>query len=870
MQTPSQQKTEPFGAAPPIPPEQENSAPSYASIGPYRVLSLLGRGGMGEVVLAERDDGAYRQLVAIKLLRVGHRIDQELLLRIRQERQLLAMLEHPGIARLLGGGDLAGGDPYLVIEYIPGQRITDYCDQLELSIDARLRLFLCVCEAVQYAHQRLIVHRDIKPDNVLVTADGIPKLLDFGIAKLIEGAEFGDSNATQSGMRALTPSYCSPEQLRGESVTVATDVYLLGLLLYELLSGSQAQRPTSKRAHDIEVSVCERQPVPPSQAPGLSRVQRTTIRGDLDVIVMQALAKDPSRRFASVAALAADIRAHQQRRPISARADSRWYLLRRFLRRNALASGALLAFALLLSGALWREQSLRAAAEAARDQAGIEAQRAYVARKDADDRRAQAEAVSGFVEKMLTGAAASRSGGGPNAKIVDALGPAWTEAKTLVDDSILQYATLGAVLSRVHSSLGQYRVGYEITKEALTTVSDRLPPTNAAVIALHVEVARTSSALGQLEEALAQRQQVVTLLTTSEPPASPALLSAQRSVADVLSELGHHDRAAEMHRAVIADAARVHGADSDPLLESLVAQASFLFDQGQSSETVATLQRIVDTHRARGSGEHEQVEDALHLLALAASRDGQFAASVRITRVLLAIYAAKGEPAHTYRASSLINLAAMQIELGDLQAAQASLVEGLELVLAHVGDSHPTYRHLRYHEADLADIQGRPEHSALVLEALAELLARNVGPDSWQARQARARAWLARAQHGQARAAVAGIDMELYGLSTQVQTIPALRPIQQQLEQMRARALWLAGDRARGLDALRQAYASALADEGRYGFGPRALARQLLPMLAATDSKDELTGLQEALTLPPSSSALLTWIEALELKPLGR
>lgn len=857
------QTTQPWEGTSAPHPASESDQPTYQQIGPYRVLSLLGRGGMGEVVLAERDDGAYRQQVAIKLLRVGHRIDPELLLRIRQERQLLAMLEHPGIARLLDGGHLPGGDPYLVLEYVRGETITEYSDAHALSLEARLQLFLKVCEAVQYAHQRLIVHRDIKPDNLLVTAEGVPKLLDFGIAKLIEGAEFTDLDATHLGARAMTPAYCSPEQLRGEAVTVATDVYLLGLLLYELLTGSRAQQPTSKRKEDIEQAVCERRPVLPSQVPGLSRARMAALRGDLDTIMMQALAKDPARRFASVAAMAADIHAHLGNRPISARADSRWYLLSRFVRRNAFASTMVLGFVLLIAAALWREQTLRGEAEQARDLARMEAQQAELARQDAESRRLQAEAVAGFVERMLTGAAVSRSGGGPNAKIVDVLEPAWTEAQMLVSDSPLEYATLAAVLSRVHASLGQYQRGYEIATTAMSQAEPKLPAASDAVLNLRNQVAANGSAIGHNEEALVQREAVLKALLNRESEGSPVVLLAQRAVANTLSTLGRSAEAAEIYRQAIDTTSRIHGAESDQVLELLVAQSTFLFSQGQFEETTGTLERIVDIHRARGNLAQEQVQDALHLLSLVACSKGQYAIGAAIVAAKLQIYTTAGEPAYSFRAGALNNLALMQVELGQLDASRNTLDEAMMMVKNNLGESHPSYRHLSYQLADLADLRGESASSVAMLEDLAKQIEKSAGIDSWQVLQARARVWLAKAQNGEASAAVVAINRELQSLQERKRSVPALASIVQDVAQIEARARWLAGQRDVALTQLQQAYADALADEDRYGFSPRTLARQLISMQQQLGATAAVKALQDGLLLPPQDQALMSWVQTL-------
>jgi tetratricopeptide (TPR) repeat protein len=288
----------------------------HVLIGPYRVVRQLGDGGMGTVFLASREDDEFEQQVAIKLVRRSAG-GQSLLQRFRQERQILAALDHPNIARLLDGGTTSGGVPYLVMEYVEGTRIDDYCREHDLPIDARLRLFLQLCEAVQYAHRGLVIHRDIKPANVLVTSDGIPKLLDFGIAKITSA----QTEATIT--RLMTPDYASPEQLAGKLVTTATDVYSLGLLLFELLTG---KRPFEniQRTADTE----------PPRASSISGLR--ALRGDLDRILLVALDQDPNRRYASVDKFAEDVRRHLDGHPVSARGVSLGYRTAKFVRRNKL------------------------------------------------------------------------------------------------------------------------------------------------------------------------------------------------------------------------------------------------------------------------------------------------------------------------------------------------------------------------------------------------------------------------------------------------------------------------------------------------------------------------------------------------------
>ncbi|MEA2163071.1 MAG: eukaryotic-like serine/threonine-protein kinase [Thermoanaerobaculia bacterium] len=285
-------------------------------IGPYRVVRQIGSGGMGTVLLAAREDDEFEQRVAIKLVRRGAGSDA-LLQRFRQERQILAALDHPNIARLLDGGSTAGGIPYLAMEYVEGTPIDDYCRTNALSIEARLRLFLQLCDAVQYAHRNLVIHRDIKPANVLVTADGVPKLLDFGIAKLTSA----EASKTRTG--PMTPDYASPEQLSGKLVTTATDVYSLGLLLFELLTGTRAFAGKQRTG--------ETEPPRASSVSGLR-----ALRGDLDRILLVALDPDPERRYASVEKFADDVRRFLDGHPVSARGASLGYRTNKFVRRNKL------------------------------------------------------------------------------------------------------------------------------------------------------------------------------------------------------------------------------------------------------------------------------------------------------------------------------------------------------------------------------------------------------------------------------------------------------------------------------------------------------------------------------------------------------
>lgn len=326
-------------------------------LGPYRITGFLGRGGMGAVYRAIRDDSAFEKEVAIKLLRAGMD-SRSVLRRFEQERQILARLEHPHIARLLDGGTGSAGEPYLVMEFVEdGIPVTHHCQDSSLGLEQRLQLFLEICSAVGYAHQNLIVHRDLKPGNILVDKAGSVKLLDFGIARVL--SDTADQTITVAGAQMLTPEYASPEQVRGEPVTTATDVYSLGIILYELLTGQKAQVVEETSLAGIAKAVCEKQPVRPSIAAGRDgAVRGRDLRGDLDNIILKAIHKDRERRYPSVDQLADDIRAFQQGLPVKARPDSFGYRAAKFVGRNRVGVGLGAAAVLLLSAStflLWRQ-----------------------------------------------------------------------------------------------------------------------------------------------------------------------------------------------------------------------------------------------------------------------------------------------------------------------------------------------------------------------------------------------------------------------------------------------------------------------------------------------------------------------------------
>ena len=365
-----------------------------SQIGVYRIVRELGRGGMGTVYLGERADAQFNMRVAIKLIKRGMDTDA-VLQRFRHERQILAGLEHPNIARLLDGGTTDTGLPYFVMEYVDGQPIDDYCRAHRLPIAPRLELFRQVCSAVSCAHQNLVVHRDIKPSNILVTADGVPKLLDFGIAKLLADDDAGLTVTVEAGGVAMTPQYASPEQLRGERVTTVSDVYALGVLLYELLAGLRPYGVAGKTPEEVRQIVAAGNPALPSAAASMAGDDALgrRLRGDLDTIVMTAMRPAPGERYSSVALLAEEVRRYSAGLPITARGDSWTYRTARFVRRRKLAVGAAAAIFLSLVGGViatsWQARVARA-------------ERARAERRFADVRRLASSFLFEFHDAIAT------------------------------------------------------------------------------------------------------------------------------------------------------------------------------------------------------------------------------------------------------------------------------------------------------------------------------------------------------------------------------------------------------------------------------------------------------------------------------------
>jgi serine/threonine protein kinase len=492
---------------------RDETALAGKKIGSYLIEKEIGRGGMGAVYSATRADEHFEKRVAIKLIKRGFDTD-DIVRRFRHERQILAALDHPNITRLLDGGATDDGLPYLVMDYVEGLPLTKYCKQKQLSVDERLKLFLQICSAVVYAHQNLIIHRDIKPSNILVTADGVPKLLDFGIAKLTtpDSQQTAERHSTQ----LMTPEYASPEQILSQPVTTSTDIYSLGVVLYELLTGHKPFRIKGNNALEISKIITDSAPVKPSSVVTQGRkfgerqwAVSVQLRGDLDNIILMAIRKEPERRYSSVEQFAADINRFLKGLPVAARQDTFSYRATKFVQRHkaAVAAGAGI-FAALVGGLAATKRQ------------------ANIARRQRD----KAEEINQFLQRML--ASANPRSVGKDVKVIEVLGMA---AESLEFDFTNQpeiAADLETTLGLTYLSLGQLESAEKHLKAALYTRHVLFPRKS-------LEVARSLHNYGKL---LVEKSD----FTRAEPLYMDALRTLRQifgnrnhEVADVLESLGY-------------------------------------------------------------------------------------------------------------------------------------------------------------------------------------------------------------------------------------------------------------------------------------------------------------------------------------------
>jgi serine/threonine protein kinase/Flp pilus assembly protein TadD len=680
-------------------------------IGPYRILRTLGSGGMGDVYLAERADPEFEQQVAIKVVHGGV-LAVGMHSRLKLERQILAQLDHPNIAHLLDGGALPDGSAYIVMEYVDGIAIDDFCDSNRLDIVARLKLFQTVCAAVHYAHQNLIVHRDLKPSNILVTASGVPKLLDFGIAKLLDDRQAARHALamTQADIRIMTPDHASPEQVRGQVITTASDVYVLGVLLYKLLCGSAPFFIASMRLSEIERAICERDPLPPSRALGAdgsseaqsiaenrntsaSRLRRT-LSGDLDNIVLMAMRKEPERRYASAQQLSSDIQRHLDSMPVIARRDTLSYRTGKFVTRHWLpvSAGVSAAILVLAFAATTYNQSLRIAAE--RDRVAQQRERA-------EHERARAEEVSSFLVNLfkLSDPEQNRGNQVTARELLD------SGAKRLQAGLQDQPGTKAALLSTVgavYDSLGQFREAMPLLDEALQLQARSGQGSRVEAL---LELGRARIGAGDLGAAEAPLLEALHLAQNNSGAKSLDSGHALWAMGMLRQQQGRLGEAKELYvqSLSILDAARAPETDVSHVLSDLA--MVYTWDQ-QWVLAKQTHERALEIDRRLLGDDDPRVAIRLHNLALVAQNMGDLQRAESLYRDAIQRDQKTYGERHPETAIAKGNYGLMLQREGRLTEAETLLRSALDTKLSLYGPDHYTVGYSRVSLAILLHDKG--------------------------------------------------------------------------------------------------------------------------------------------------------------------
>jgi len=685
------------------------------TVGPYRLIRPLGRGGMGQVYLAVRDDEAFRRYVAVKVIKRGMDSD-EILKRFRMERQILASLTHPHIARLLDGGATDDGLSYFVMEFVDGERIDTYCDEQRLTLEERLEIFGKVCSAVHYAHQNLIVHRDLKPSNILVTAQGEVKLLDFGIAKFLNPDLAGYTMPmTRMEDRVMTPEYASPEQLRGGSITTSSDVYQLGVLLYELLTGHKPFTFQTTARKEIEKVVLEKEPERPStmvtrsgtesasrlRATSLDRLRRQ-LSGDLDRIVLMALRKEQDRRYESASELLQDIDNFRRGRPVKAQSDSPLYRTGKFVRRNraAVSFSAVIVLLLVVTTVLSVQYATRMADQKAQtDLAASKAEEvtAYIIDlfNSASPDRLQGREMT-VRELVREGAQSLERGEGVPSELSAALrntvGAVLTEigdtdrARALLEENVRELrARYGSDTDHLDLAEGLYRLGYVLDEGSTRSSWERAaalyeeslamyrrlvgyPSREAAQVVNDLAVTRMrlgtdSTAYALLEESLAERRALF-------PDGQ------HKDIAESLSNLGTYSArmgdlsAAERYYRESLTMSRTTLGDSHPLVaDNIYNLGSVLYDLGLFEEAKELLQDAANRRQDIYGAEHDNTARAFSYLGRALLAQGHVSEAERHLRRALDVHLAIHGEISFFTAMDQMWLGRLEREKGRLDVA---------------------------------------------------------------------------------------------------------------------------------------------------------------------------------------------------------
>jgi tetratricopeptide (TPR) repeat protein len=647
-------------------------------VGPYRIDGRIGQGGMGAVYRGSRADEQFQHTVAIKILRFAQGDSAEVQ-RFRQERQILAKLEHPHIARLLGGGSwippgAAEGQPYIVMEYVDGMPLTAYSERNALSIRARLLLFRQICDAVSYAHRHLVIHRDLKPGNILVTPDGTPRLLDFGIAKLLSGGTHEDTTATSALLRPMTPDYASPEQVRGEPVSTASDVYSLGALLYELLAGRRPHRISGSDPLEIVRTICESEVEPPSHS------GNRELLGDLDVIVLKAMQVESARRYGSVDQLSEDLRRYLEGLPILARPDTWRYRTAKFARRHRLGLGAAATVLLALIGGVAGSTWEAARANLAEHAAIRERDRATTAERAAERERDSAVHAERIATTERNRAVAEQQRADVEAAAAKAVND------FLQTDLLSQAGSAAQALSAKPDPDLRVRTALDRAAARLARKFEKQPLVEGSI---RQTIADAYKDLGLFPEAEREQKQVLEMRRRVLGPEHPATLDAANRLGNVYWSQGKLGETEQFLTKILETEQRVLGPDHPQTLKTLGNLGQIFCDDSKYQQAESFLTKAMYRDRRVLGEENIDTVDVTIGLARLYNEQRRFADAEELYARALKVLRRLRSDDHPDTLSTVNNLGTLYWREGKFAKATPLFLELSEHVRRALGEEHP-------------------------------------------------------------------------------------------------------------------------------------------------------------------------------------
>lgn len=731
-------------------------------LGPWEIIREIGQGGMSTVFLASRADGQFDRQVAIKFLH-GLIPGQSMHRRLQLEQKILARLQHKNIAQLLDAGISDEGRPYFILEYIDGQPITDWCNDQKLTLTARLKIFEQVCEAVQFAHQRLIVHRDLKPTNILVDKTGNVKLLDFGIAKILEDEPQEGTPLTRTGQFLMTPEYASPEQVHGESITTSTDVYALGLILCEILTGSLPYSVSGKSTIEIGSIISERSPAKPSSIVGSEQSLKTNygrglnpnqikkqLKGDLDNIILKSLRKEPERRYGSADQMLQDIRHFQKNEPISARPENPGYLAKKFIQRNRTAVSAAIIIAFILVATVIFS---------------------LIQARNTEIERLKTEQVNTFLQDML--ASPNPFEDGLDVKVVDIL----DQTADRIDEQLRNQpevkASVRQTLGITYRELGDIEKAYVQLSQALYIQNQLYDPPNAELSETQAEMAKTVQLEGDYETAdsllnlaytsdlelfgresttIAARlgdmgsvqwnmgnfEEAETLLRESlqleqqlRPPNHERIAVSLGNLATLLSSQGHLEEALELYRRELDIYRSKYEDDQHPSIPQVLSHIGVILDDlEQFEEARETHLRALELFRELKGEEHPDVVYAMNNLASVMTKMGDMEEALTMQEDAASLYKDIFGPDHPNLGIQYNNIAFTKRNMENLEGAKESYRQAIETWQAGLPPDHPFLAYGYHNLASVLLTQNRPAEALPYFQDAYEIRKEHLAPDN--------------------------------------------------------------------------------------------------------------------------------------------